>query len=389
MHTSRSIPLSSSPAAAPAVARQWLQDAVATVAKGSEFVALSLVFTDGTAITWPPLALPDPRVAAAAGREALSNHSVVIRRLHPGEHELLGVDAAIRACVALPLDDAEGAALTAWSSHPASGRTVRRAEQLALLLEGPARRHLREAAPDHRPAAPATTLPRAPSAGDCGSLAHELNNVVTALLLDAELLHGAVDADGPAAALVARLLQSSERAASLGTLLRMASGCGGGALDPVSLDRLGARIARAASVEDGGTVHFHAGPGPLRVTGDSDQLAMALRALLRNALAASQDAGPPVELSVDAVALLPDAAAAIGLAQGGRHVRVAVSDSGTGMDTDTLLRCTRPFFSTEDTHLGLGLAAARGLATSMGGALVVDSEVGEGTVVELWLPSAA
>jgi CheY-like chemotaxis protein len=72
----------------------------------------------------------------------------------------------------------------------------------------------------------------------------------------------------------------------------------------------------------------------------------------------------------------------------GHYVRLSVSDTGTGMDADTLAQAVEPFFSTKGIGkgTGLGLSMVHGLAAQLGGGLTIRSEVGRGTTVELWLP---
>jgi CheY-like chemotaxis protein len=74
----------------------------------------------------------------------------------------------------------------------------------------------------------------------------------------------------------------------------------------------------------------------------------------------------------------------------GRYVRLAVSDTGTGMDQRTLERALEPFFTTkpQDKGTGLGLPMAKGFAEQSGGALAIESASGQGTTVTLWLPVA-
>jgi CheY-like chemotaxis protein len=78
-----------------------------------------------------------------------------------------------------------------------------------------------------------------------------------------------------------------------------------------------------------------------------------------------------------------------GLAQGA-YLCLAVADTGSGMDAETLTHAMEPFFTTKASGegTGLGLPMARGFAEQSGGALVVDSEPGQGTTVSLWLPAA-
>ncbi|MBB6411500.1 PAS domain S-box-containing protein [Mesorhizobium sangaii] len=74
----------------------------------------------------------------------------------------------------------------------------------------------------------------------------------------------------------------------------------------------------------------------------------------------------------------------------GRYVRFSVKDEGLGMDAATLSRATEPFFTTKGVGkgTGLGLAMAQGFAEQSGGRLMIDSQPGAGTTVEIWIPAA-
>ena len=70
-------------------------------------------------------------------------------------------------------------------------------------------------------------------------------------------------------------------------------------------------------------------------------------------------------------------------------VKVTVSDQGTGIDPDIITRITEPFFTTKDVGAGtgLGLSMVYSFLKTSGGFLRVESEVGEGAVVEMYFPS--
>jgi signal transduction histidine kinase len=74
----------------------------------------------------------------------------------------------------------------------------------------------------------------------------------------------------------------------------------------------------------------------------------------------------------------------------GEYIVVSISDTGTGMDKVTLARAFDPFFTTKEvgSGSGLGLPMVQGFAAQSGGAVRIQSKVGEGTAVELWLPRA-
>jgi len=74
----------------------------------------------------------------------------------------------------------------------------------------------------------------------------------------------------------------------------------------------------------------------------------------------------------------------------GEYVCLWVADEGHGMDEETIKRATEPFFTTKGVGkgTGLGLSMAFGLAEQSGGRLLLQSQPGKGTTVEIWLPVA-
>jgi CheY-like chemotaxis protein len=72
----------------------------------------------------------------------------------------------------------------------------------------------------------------------------------------------------------------------------------------------------------------------------------------------------------------------------GRMIALSVSDSGIGMDVETLERAFEPFFTTKATGkgTGLGLSQVYGFASQSGGEVRIDSAAGEGTTVTIILP---
>ena len=70
----------------------------------------------------------------------------------------------------------------------------------------------------------------------------------------------------------------------------------------------------------------------------------------------------------------------------GRYVELVVSDNGSGMDKATMTRIFDPFFTTKTGGHGLGLAAVLGILRQHNAAVVVDSAVGKGTKVHVFLP---
>jgi CheY-like chemotaxis protein len=72
----------------------------------------------------------------------------------------------------------------------------------------------------------------------------------------------------------------------------------------------------------------------------------------------------------------------------GTYICLSVTDSGVGMNEETLSRAMEPFYTTKQPGqgTGLGLSMVHGMAMQAGGRLVLKSELEKGTIAELWLP---
>jgi CheY-like chemotaxis protein len=119
---------------------------------------------------------------------------------------------------------------------------------------------------------------------------------------------------------------------------------------------------------------------------DPNQLEMALLNLAVNARDAMPGGGI-LSITLDQKAI--GEASDLGLSAGS-YVRIALRDTGEGMDAETLARAVEPFFSTKGVGkgTGLGLSMVHGLAEQSGGVFRLESQVGVGTTAELWLPAA-
>jgi PAS domain S-box-containing protein len=124
-------------------------------------------------------------------------------------------------------------------------------------------------------------------------------------------------------------------------------------------------------------------PPTLAVLADHAQLEAALINLAVNARDAMALGGC---LRISAY----DADADPAIVSPGRYTVISVADTGSGMDAATLAQACEPFFSTKGTKgTGLGLSMVHGFALQSGGETHITSVVGEGTTVDLWLPSAS
>ena len=127
------------------------------------------------------------------------------------------------------------------------------------------------------------------------------------------------------------------------------------------------------------------------VEADVTQIRQILLNLLTNASDALEDKSGVIALSTGAVECsreyLEETFHARDLPPG-LYVAIEVSDTGMGMDTETVERMFDPFFTTKFAGRGLGLAAVSGIVRAHKGATKIYSEIGRGTTVKVLLPAS-
>jgi two-component system, cell cycle sensor histidine kinase and response regulator CckA len=132
-------------------------------------------------------------------------------------------------------------------------------------------------------------------------------------------------------------------------------------------------------------------PNLRRVQADRSQMEQVLVNLVLNARDAMPTGGV-ITIETSDTELTPSRIAADGLSvQPGSYVLLSVTDTGTGMDAKTRAHAFEPFFTTKPTGkgTGLGLATVYGIVDQSGGAITIQTALGHGTSIRIYLPAVA
>ncbi len=222
-----------------------------------------------------------------------------------------------------------------------------------------------------------------------GGIAHDLNNVLAPIIMSCELLQMEAGNAG-----TRDMVEMIKRSAQRGTdlvkqILSFARGVEGRriAVQPKHLIREMVDITRQTFPKSL-CIEFSTPRNLWLLSGDPTQLHQVLLNLCVNARDAMPDEGV---LRITAENVAVDAGSA-GVSHGvkpGPYVVIKVIDTGTGIPAEAREKIFDPFFTTKEAGkgTGLGLSTALGIVRSHGGFINVVTELGKGSIFEVWLPA--
>ena len=222
-----------------------------------------------------------------------------------------------------------------------------------------------------------------------GGVAHDLNNLLSPILGYSELLLADSIPGGASKEPLEQILKAGERARDL--VQQLLTFSRKQTLDFKGLD-LNALIGNfekllRRTIREDIAIHLHLAESLPPIEGDAGQLEQVLMNLVVNAQDAMPDGGwLTIETLCGAGDERPDTVKLAGVP--GRHVTLVVKDTGSGMDAAIREKIFEPFFTTKDDFkgVGLGLATVHGIVKQHGGHIEVYSELGWGTMFEIYLP---
>lgn len=225
-----------------------------------------------------------------------------------------------------------------------------------------------------------------------GGIAHDFNNLMTGVMGNASLVRSVLNEDSEPVEWVGQIEGAAKRAAEL--CQQMLAYAGRNPIETAEVD-LNPLVLNTVnlfrpSLDKRIKVSFEPDPHPRKVMVAGTQLQQVVMNLLLNAADAIEAGEGHIRLKCTHRKIDPATDAERFPRQDlpkGDCVFLEVSDDGSGMSEETRERIFEPFFTTKFTGQGLGLAAVSGFVRSHGGAVGVESAMGEGTSFYVAIPA--
>ena len=220
-------------------------------------------------------------------------------------------------------------------------------------------------------------------------VAHDFNNVLAAIVGSSELLADQYEEGHPSYIEAVEIRKAAERGASFTKQLMAFSRRQAQEPQPVDVHAAArgfeSTLQRIIGADVATTVHTIGAPPVVRVEpGQVEQTLMNLAVNARDAM----PSGGTLEITIDTVDVDERNAANYPGMPAYRYARLAVKDSGIGMDAELQRQVFEPFFTTKDPSkgTGLGLSIVYSIAKESGGTVTCSSAPGQGTTFEVLLP---
>ena len=224
-----------------------------------------------------------------------------------------------------------------------------------------------------------------------GGVAHDFNNILTAILGNAEVACMKLAVDHPSRLNLTKIIEAGDRASRLVQQIlafthQQACARTVLALAPVVTEVLALlRATLPAGIELTSTVDAATPP----VLADATQLHQVVMNLCTNAWHALGDQPGSIAVDLASVTVTQPLIGLHATLPPSHYACLSVRDTGCGMDPDTVARIFDPFFTTKSVGkgTGLGLSVVHDIVLGHEGAIVVDSHPGQGTTVRLYFPA--
>ncbi len=222
-----------------------------------------------------------------------------------------------------------------------------------------------------------------------GGIAHEFNNLLMTIQGNASLIQFDLDIADPHYQMLEKIEKAVNRGVKLTQQLLGYAKKGKYEVKSLNLNRLVREAADSfGSTQKDIAIHYELAENLAAIQGDQDQIEQVLSNLFSNVADAMPGRGKLLLQTSNVTH--EHIEAKLYNPVPGDYVKLAVTDTGVGMDAVTLDRIFDPFFTTKGmgNGKGLGLASAYGIIKSHGGYIEVESEKGRGSTFSIFLPTS-
>jgi signal transduction histidine kinase len=221
-----------------------------------------------------------------------------------------------------------------------------------------------------------------------GGIAHDFNNLMAIITVNGDLLRRAIPAGHTALGFVDDIAAAGARATALTQQLLAFSRAQPARIQVLDLNAIVTDLGRMLGrvIGEDVTLVTRLAVGLGAVEADRGQIEQVIMNLVVNARDAMPGGGT-LTIETGNVEVAADAALHLGGIEPGSYVRLAVRDTGTGMDAATVAQIFDPFFTTKGLGkgTGLGLATVYGIVKQAAGGIAVESAPGKGTQLSIYL----
>jgi signal transduction histidine kinase/ligand-binding sensor domain-containing protein/CheY-like chemotaxis protein len=223
-----------------------------------------------------------------------------------------------------------------------------------------------------------------------GGIAHDFNNILTAIIGNAQLATAEIPPHHPSHEALKHILQASYRARDVVRQILTYSRKESQERQPLEIQSIVKETLKLlksslpANIEIRSSLPSESQP----VLADATQLHQVLMNLATNAAHAMEEKGGRFEVRMDTIDIDSEAVKSHPRLREGHFVRLIITDTGCGMDEETLKRIFEPYFTTkkQGKGTGLGLSVVYGIIQQHEGVILVYSEPDKGTTFQIYLP---
>jgi len=224
-----------------------------------------------------------------------------------------------------------------------------------------------------------------------GGIAHDFNNILMAILGNTEMARDEVGAWHPASGHLSEIIRAAHRARDVVQRILTFSRKREPQRRPLAPRAAVNEVVTLLRATLPATIDLvvdHSNHPPDDVLADPNQIHQVLMNVVTNAAHAIGDRPGTITIREESVVVDRQLASTHVELTDGPHVRISVTDTGAGMDRDTLARIFEPFFTTKPPGegTGLGLAVVHGIIKEHDGAIVVTSTPNRGSCFQFYFP---